>query len=246
MEWMILFTIYGLSTKMLYDGDGRKTQKYTKDETKEKIPRLVVFPSPHLRSGGRLLSGVQKHWKTSQTYPNWERVLNLMGEKKDSWVRYGQLMAGNIYWCITLTVIVAKVYKILLLNSISIEKIHWKNQYGFQRNWSTTSQILTIWQIIEGLYAKNLQTKLLFIDFSKTFDSIQRGKKMEQMLLAYGYYKRNCYHYNANRIEFMYLTRRATSTVASLCSYTAAALSHLLKGISTYISGKHGLLMIGC
>ena len=34
MEWVILFTIYGLFTKMLYDEDGRKTPKYTKDETK--------------------------------------------------------------------------------------------------------------------------------------------------------------------------------------------------------------------
>ena len=46
MEWMILFTMYGLFTKMLYDGDGRKTPKYTKDETREKIPRLVALPSP--------------------------------------------------------------------------------------------------------------------------------------------------------------------------------------------------------
>ena len=35
---MILFTIYGLFTKMLYDGDGRKPLKYAKDETKEKFP----------------------------------------------------------------------------------------------------------------------------------------------------------------------------------------------------------------
>ena len=33
---------------MLYDGNGRKknTLKYTKDKTKEKIPRLVALPSP--------------------------------------------------------------------------------------------------------------------------------------------------------------------------------------------------------
>ena len=33
---MILITIYGLYTKCLYDGDGRKPPKYTKDETKKK------------------------------------------------------------------------------------------------------------------------------------------------------------------------------------------------------------------
>ena len=63
---MILFTIYGLFTKMLYDGDGRKPPKYTKDETKEKIPRLVNLPphpNPIYEVGGRLFSGVRKHRK---------------------------------------------------------------------------------------------------------------------------------------------------------------------------------------
>ena len=57
---MISFTIYGLFTKMLYDGDGRKTPKYTKDETKEKIPHLFALPTPRLRSGCQLFSGVRK------------------------------------------------------------------------------------------------------------------------------------------------------------------------------------------
>ena len=35
--------------------------------------------------------------KTSWTYPKWEKVLNLMGEKKrQGWVWYGQLMTGNM------------------------------------------------------------------------------------------------------------------------------------------------------
>ena len=46
-------------------------------------------------------------------------------------------------------------------------------------------EILTIHQIIEGVCAKNLEATLLFVDFSKAFDSIKRGK-MEQILLAYG------------------------------------------------------------
>ena len=47
-----------------------------------------------------------------------------------------------------------------------------------------TSQILTIRRILEGVQAKNLQVTLLFVDFTKAFDSIHRGK-MEQILLAY-------------------------------------------------------------
>ena len=60
-----------------------------------------------------------------------------------------------------------------------------KNQNGFLRNRSTTSQILTIRRILEGVRAKNIQATLLFVNFAKAFDSIHRGK-MEQILLAYG------------------------------------------------------------
>ena len=67
--------------------------------------------------------------------------------------------------------------------------LHWdvlrKNQNGFRRNRSTTSQILTIHRILEGVRAKNQQATLLFADFTKAFDSIHKGKT-EQILLAYG------------------------------------------------------------
>ena len=48
-----------------------------------------------------------------------------------------------------------------------------------------TSQILTIRRILEGVRTKNVDTTILFDDFSKVFDFIQRGK-MEQILLVYG------------------------------------------------------------
>ena len=75
----------------------------------------------------------------------------------------------------------------LLRNHIGpkIDNILRKNQNDFRRNRSTTSQILTIRRILEGERAKNLQATLLFVDFTKAFDSIHRGK-MEQILLAYG------------------------------------------------------------
>ena len=47
------------------------------------------------------------------------------------------------------------------------------------------SEILTIRRILEGVRAKNLQATLIFVDFTKAFDSIHRGKR-EQILLAYG------------------------------------------------------------
>ena len=46
-------------------------------------------------------------------------------------------------------------------------------------------RVLTIRRILEGVWAKNLQATLIFVDFTKAFDSIHRGK-MEQILLVYG------------------------------------------------------------
>ena len=98
---------------------------------------------------------------------------------------YGDLGLAKNYRGITLTSIAAKIYNALLRNRIEpkIDNILRKNQNGFRRNRSTTSQILTIHRILEGVWAKNLQATLLFVDFNKTFDSIHRGK-MEQILLA--------------------------------------------------------------
>ena len=86
------------------------------------------------------------------------------------------------YRGITLISIAAKIYNALIRNRIEpkIDNILRKNQNGFRRNRSTTSQILTIRRILEGVQAKNLQATLLFVDFTKAFDSIHRGK-MEQM-----------------------------------------------------------------
>ena len=99
----------------------------------------------------------------------------------------GDLGLVKNYRGITLTSIAAKIYNALLRNRIEpkIDNILRKNQNGFQRNRSTTSQILTICRILEGVRAKNLQATLLFVDFTMAFDSIHRGK-MEQILLAYG------------------------------------------------------------
>ena len=99
----------------------------------------------------------------------------------------GDLRLAKNYRGITLTSIAAKIFNVLLRNRIEpkIDNILRKNQNGFRRNRSTTSKILTIRRILDGVRAKNLQATLLFVDFTKAFDSIQRGK-MEQILLVYG------------------------------------------------------------
>ena len=98
----------------------------------------------------------------------------------------GDLGLAKNYWGLTLTSIVAKMYNALQRNRIEpkIDIIIRKNQNDFRRNRSTNSKILTIHRILEGIRAKNIQVTLLFVDFTKAFDSIHRGK-MEQILLAY-------------------------------------------------------------
>ena len=99
----------------------------------------------------------------------------------------GDLGLAKNYRGITLTSIAAKIYNALLRNHIEpkIDNILRKNQNGFWRNRSTTSHILTIQRILEGVRAKNREATILFLDFTKAFDSIYRAK-MEQILLAYG------------------------------------------------------------
>ena len=99
----------------------------------------------------------------------------------------GDLGLAKNYRGIRLTSRAAKIYNALLRNRIEpkIDNILRKTQNGFRRNRSTTSQILTVRRILEGVRAKNPQVTLIFVDFTKAFDSIHRGK-MEQILLAYG------------------------------------------------------------
>ena len=99
----------------------------------------------------------------------------------------GDVGLAKNYRCITLTSIAAKIYNALLHNCIEpkIDNILRKNQNGFRRNRSTTSQILTIRQIFEGVCAKSLEATILFVDFNKAFNSIHKGK-MEQILLTDG------------------------------------------------------------
>ena len=68
----------------------------------------------------------------------------------------GELGLAKNYRGIILTSIAAKIYNALLRNRIEpkIENILRKNQNSFRRNRSTTSQILTIRRILEGVQAK--------------------------------------------------------------------------------------------
>ena len=136
-------------------------------------------------------------WKTRQFNDILLRHCNAVYNQNpiDRWMKRcilpfpkkGDLGLAKNYRRITLTSIAAKFYHALLRNCIEpkIDNLLRKNQNGFRRNRSMTSQILTTRRIFESVRAKNLQATLLFVDFTKAFDSIHRGK-MEQIILAYG------------------------------------------------------------
>ena len=75
----------------------------------------------------------------------------------------------------------------MLLNRIRpvIDPLLRKNQNGFRPGRTTTSQILALRRLIEGVKDKNLPAIITFIDFKKAFDTIHREKLME-ILRAYG------------------------------------------------------------
>ena len=99
----------------------------------------------------------------------------------------GNLTITDNYRGITLTPIAAKIYNLMILNRIRpyVDHILRKNQNGFRTNRSTSRQILALRRIIEGVKATNIPAILLFIDFSKAFDSIDSAK-MRSIISHYG------------------------------------------------------------
>lgn len=116
-------------------------------------------------------------------------------EKPDQWSennlipipKSGNLSLVDNYRGISLSQITLKAINSMLLNRIKpvFDPLLRPNQNGFRSGRSTKAQILTLRRIIEGVKAQNLQAVITFIDFSKAFDSIHRGK-MLKILLAYG------------------------------------------------------------
>ena len=93
---------------------------------------------------------------------------------------------GN-YKGIALTSLISKLINRMILNRIqpAIDPLLRGNQSGFRPGRSTTSQVLALRRIIEGVKRKNLPAVMVFVDFCKAFDSISH-KCMFAILKAYG------------------------------------------------------------
>jgi hypothetical protein len=114
--------------------------------------------------------------------PDQWTILNIVPIPKS-----GDLTKTDNYRGKSLTSVVAKVYNRMILNRIRpvLDPLLHNNQNGFRAKRTTTSQVLALRKIIEGVVKKNLSAVITFIDFKKAFDSIHRGKMMK-ILEAYG------------------------------------------------------------
>jgi hypothetical protein len=85
------------------------------------------------------------------------------------------------YRGISLMSTMAKLYNRVLLNRIrpAIDKILRPNQAGFRPGRSTVNQIHSLRRILEAVNSKKIALNVIFVDFKKAFDSINR-----QMMLA--------------------------------------------------------------
>ena len=99
----------------------------------------------------------------------------------------GDLSNPTNYRGITLAPIAAKIYNSLLLNRISkfVDPILRQNQNGFRKGRSTLPQILALRRIIEELKVSQQSAAIIFVDFSKAFDSVNRSA-MLHILKLYG------------------------------------------------------------
>lgn len=85
-----------------------------------------------------------------------------------------------------MTSIVTKLVNRMILNRIQPVIDPWLrgNQSGFRPGRSTTTQVLALRRILEGVKAKNLPAVMVFIDFCKAFDSVNHDT-MFNILEAY-------------------------------------------------------------
>ena len=97
------------------------------------------------------------------------------------------LSVGGNYRGISLSSLVAKTYNRMIMNRIRpYLDCHLRtNQNGFRSGRSTTSHILALRRLIEGVKETNLEAILIFIDFKKALDTVHR-RKMLLILKSYG------------------------------------------------------------
>ena len=111
------------------------------------------------------------HVFTTLECPSSWRVSGIVPVPKNS-----DLFDPLYYRGVSLTAIAWKIYNKFILNRLvpSLDPILRRNQNGFRGGRSTFSQISALRRIIEEMRNANREMTLIFVDFKKTFDSVDR------------------------------------------------------------------------
>eukprot|EP00794_Sanderia_malayensis_P005809 gene5809-6507_t len=155
----------------------KKSLKDGKHPVPDKIPPDVLkkcaFDDIILNLANRLL-------KDSLKPDQWSEIDILPLPKS------GDLSDTSNYRGISLSSLVAKLINKMILNRIQSKlDTHLRpNQNGFHPGRSTSSQILALRRIIERVKSRNKKAIIVYVDFKKAFDSIDR-RKMLEILKAY-------------------------------------------------------------
>ena len=137
-----------------------------------------------------------KHCDFDDVVVKYANKLLIDQEKTDQWSdihiialpKSGDLSKVGNYHGIRILSTISKVINRMILNRIqpTIDELHLRpNQNGFRPNRSTSSHILALCRIIEGVKQNKLPAVITFVDFRKAFDSVHRAKVMK-ILSAYG------------------------------------------------------------
>ena len=124
---------------------------------------------------------IHKIW-SNETFPDdWKNGFITILAKK------GDLSKCDSYRGIMLLSIPGKVLSRIILNRMkdTVDKLLRNNQAGFRSNKSCTDQISTLRIILEQSMELNSQIYVNFIDYSKAFDSIDRGS-LWKIMAHYG------------------------------------------------------------
>ena len=165
---------------------------FTMDEYQEVKMKIRTGKLP---GGDDIPSEVLKYCDLDTIVLKYANMLLIDGEKPQQWSdinliplpKAGDLGYTTNYRGIALSQVIAKMVNKMLLNRIqpTLDPHLRPNQNGFRPKRSTTAHILGLRRIIEGVTRNHLKAAILFVDFSKAFDSVHRGK-MLKILKAYG------------------------------------------------------------
>ena len=169
-----------------------KTGPFTMKEYQEVKRKLKTGKLP---GSDGIPPEVLKYCNLDKIILDFANELMINNEKPQQWSdvdinplpKSGDLSLTTNYRGIALSAVAAKmVNKMLLLRIQPKLDLHLRpNQNGFRPKRSTTAHILALRRLIEGVKRNHLKAVIVFVDFSKAFDSVHRGV-MLKILKAYG------------------------------------------------------------